>query len=78
MSIQGYKHGLKGTPEYSAWVAMRQRCNNPHGHDAYYYKDITVCPEWNSVEQFVLDMGKLPNHRLAAYLFSDRQLGFGG
>lgn len=56
----GYKHGLKGTPEYNVWVNMRQRCNNPTGHNVDYYKGITVCPEWDDVTRFVEDMGPRP------------------
>jgi hypothetical protein len=60
------KHRLHGTPEYTAWVSMRQRCNNPSKKDAYYYDGITICREWNNVEQFVADMGEKPskNHQL--------------
>jgi len=58
---KGFKHGLKGTPEYNAWVGMRQRCNNPHGHDRYYYAGITVCDEWNDPVTFVKDMGLKPS-----------------
>ena len=54
-------HGLKGTPEYNSWVAMRQRCNSPQGHDAHYYKGIAVCIEWDDVVQFVVDMGAKPS-----------------
>lgn len=63
---KGFKHGLKYTPEYSAWVAMRQRCNNPQGHDAFYYEGVEVCPEWDDPVVFVSDMGKRPsvNHQI--------------
>lgn len=63
---RGFKHGLKGTPEYAAWVNMRQRCNNPAGHDTFYYKGITICPEWDDVRTFVCDMGPRPskNHQI--------------
>lgn len=59
-------HGLKGTPEYNAWVAMRQRCNNPKGHDAHYYDGIGICHQWDDVVQFVKDMGIRPssNHQI--------------
>ena len=60
MPKKGSGHGLKGTPEYSAWVNMRQRVNNPAGHDVFYYKDITICPEWDDVRRFVADMGCRP------------------
>lgn len=60
------KHNLRGTPEYWAWVAMRQRCNNPHGHDVVYYAGITHCDDWNDPVVFVRDMGlrPSPNHQL--------------
>ena len=58
---KGFKHGLKGTPEYSTWVNMRQRCNNPRGHDVYYYSGITICDEWDDPVVFVRDMGPRPS-----------------
>lgn len=58
---KGTGHQLKGTPEYGAWVNMRQRVNNPAGHDVFYYKDITICPEWDDVTRFVADMGLRPS-----------------
>ena len=57
---KGFKHGLKGTPEYETWVRIRQRCNNPAGHDVVYYKGITVCAEWDDPVAFVRDMGMKP------------------
>lgn len=61
MPKKGSGHGLKGTPEYTAWVNMRHRCNNPANHDAVYYAGITICPEWDDVERFVADMGLRPS-----------------
>ena len=40
---------------------MRQRCNNPCGHNLIYYANIKVCDEWNSFDQFVKDMGLRPS-----------------
>lgn len=60
---KGFKHGLRYTPEYTVWISMRQRCLNPHGHDAKYYDGITLCDEWNDPVQFVADMGKRPSMR---------------
>lgn len=40
---------------------MRQRCKNPHGHDSVYYKDISICSEWDDPMRFVTDMGKRPS-----------------
>lgn len=62
------KHGLRYTPEYYTWLNMRQRCSNLNRWDYEYYggRGIKVCDEWNSVEQFVKDMGLRPsdNHQL--------------
>jgi hypothetical protein len=52
---------MSKTPEYIAWVNMRQRCNNPHGHNAIYYTDVSVCDEWNDFARFVADMGLRPS-----------------
>jgi hypothetical protein len=44
---------------------MRDRCSNPNRHDWHRYggAGITVAPEWNSFEQFVVDMGNAPPGR---------------
>lgn len=52
---------MSKAPEYIAWVNMRQRCNNPHGHNAIYYTDVSVCDEWNDFARFVADMGLRPS-----------------
>jgi hypothetical protein len=57
------RHGLRYTPEYKVWVALRQRCNNPKNHDAHYYKDVKVCPEWDDPVRFIEDMGKKPSNK---------------
>jgi len=62
----GYKHGLRYTPEYKVWIGMRQRCNNPQGHDVEYYAGVCICPEWGDVRRFIMDMGERPsvNHQI--------------
>lgn len=52
---------MSKTPEYNAWVNMRQRCNNPRGHNLIYYANIQVCDEWDSFDQFIKDMGPRPS-----------------
>lgn len=57
----GLKHGLRYTPAYSVWCAMRKRCSNPKSSDYKHYggRGIKVCDRWNnSVEAFVEDMGQ--------------------
>lgn len=56
-------HGMSGTPEYSIWTNMKDRCLNKAGRS---YKDwggrgITICDEWrDSFEAFYADMGPRP------------------
>jgi hypothetical protein len=60
------RHGRIKTPEYYAYHAMIQRCNNPNYHHFYNYggRGIKVCKRWlNSFENFFADMGKKPSRR---------------
>ena len=61
------KHGLTRTQIHRAWVAIRQRCNNPKNPDYKYYggRGIHVCDRWlNSFDNFLADMGFPPKPRL--------------
>lgn len=55
-------HGLTGTPEYEAWINMRQRCTNPKRPEFRNYgaRGISVCERWESFENFLDDMGTRP------------------
>ena len=56
-------HGMSGTPTYSTWIAMKERCTNPeHNHyEDYGGRGITVCAHWlHSFENFLSDMGVRP------------------
>jgi hypothetical protein len=48
------KHNGSKTKLFRVWVKMRQRCNNQYDDSYNYYgaKGITVCPEWESFEEF--------------------------
>jgi len=52
-------HGMTYAPEYRAWRAMKQRCENPN--DArfcdYGGRGIAVCDRWQDFEAFFRDMG---------------------
>lgn len=52
------------TKEYRAWLAMRERCNDPN-HISYCYhggRGITVCDQWlESFENFLADVGRAPS-----------------
>src|SRR5262245_59967365 len=57
-------HGLRHTPEYQSWAAMKARCFNPKNpkYARYGGRGITVCPQWiNSFETFYADMGPRPS-----------------
>lgn len=60
----GLRHGGKGTPEYSSWIAMRRRCLNPTDKDFPRYggRGITICQDWlESFESFRDHLGPRPN-----------------
>ena len=51
-----------GTPTYFAWRNMRSRCTS-QAHVAWHNyggRGIKVCPEWDSYDQFMQDMGPKP------------------
>ena len=51
------------TPEYAAWVAARERCNNSNIDCFKYYggRGIKVCERWDKFENFLVDMGRKPS-----------------
>jgi hypothetical protein len=53
-------HQSSKTPEYIIWKAMKARCKN--SNNKYYGgRGIKVCDRWvNSFENFIQDMGKMP------------------
>lgn len=58
----GHTRGATRTPEYSAWKAMRHRCENPNDAKWALYggAGITVCPRWAEFESFLSDVGYRP------------------
>lgn len=59
------RHGMWRTPEYRAWQAIRQRCENAKGKDYHRYggRGICVCERWQTFENFYDDMGPRPTSR---------------
>ena len=55
------KDGVR-TKVYTAWISMKERCNNPN--QAHYHRyggrGITVCRRWDKFENFLADMGEPP------------------
>lgn len=57
------KHGMRNSPEYSSWVAMKSRCLNPECKDYAKYgaKGISIHPTWVvSFETFYNHVGRRP------------------
>ncbi len=57
------KHGKCATPEYTVWVNLRRRCNEP-GHPSfarYGGRGIKMCAEWMSFKRFFSDVGPRPS-----------------
>lgn len=64
MPAKIYAKGETKTPEYIAWVGMKQRCYNPNHHKYYLYgaRGIIVCGRWlNDFSAFLADMGRRPS-----------------
>ena len=54
------KHGQSYTPEYRAYIEMKNRCLNPDNHAYNSYGGRGILLLWNSLEEFVQDMGLRP------------------
>jgi hypothetical protein len=55
-------HAMHGSREYQSWNHARSRCENPkdESYEDYGGRGITFCVRWNSFENFLEDMGKMP------------------
>lgn len=56
-------HGMKGCPEWRAWHAMLQRCNNPRNPAYMNYggRGISVHPDFRKFEDFWTHLGPKPS-----------------
>jgi len=58
------RHGMYGTPEYTAWIDMCYRCSDADGNTDYHLyggRGIKVCDRWRrSFLDFLADMGPRP------------------
>lgn len=61
-------HGMKRTPEYRSWIAMKTRCLNKHAgnYQDYGGRGISIFPEWIvSFEAFFAHMGPKPSQDMS-------------
>ena len=58
----GLRHGMRNSPTYRSWSAMRTRCLNPNSKDYPRWggAGVSVCERWASFEEFLADMGERP------------------
>jgi hypothetical protein len=56
------RHGLSDSKTYNVWLGMRQRCLNPNNpaYTNYGGRGITIAPAWDTFDQFLADMGEVP------------------
>jgi hypothetical protein len=61
-ATHGHCRGRTRTPEYQAWLNMRQRCLDPKasGYQRYAGRGIRVSPHWLNFGNFFQDMGRRP------------------
>ena len=57
-----YRHGHAAKREYFIWWNMKSRCENPDdpGFKNYGNRGIVVCERWQSLDNFISDMGRCP------------------
>lgn len=56
-------HGKSETRTFRAWTDMRRRCSLPQRQEYVNYggRGISVCDRWASFENFLADMGEVPD-----------------
>lgn len=56
------KHGHRKTKTYKSWSSMIQRCTNSQNkrYQDYGGRGIKVCKRWRKFENFLKDMGEVP------------------
>jgi len=61
----GHARKKKATKTYIVWWSMLQRCENPKNasYASYGGRGITVCGPWHVFENFLADMGEIPDGR---------------
>lgn len=56
------EHGMSYSRTYKSWGSMKARCDNPNASNYARYggRGITYCPQWESFDVFLRDMGMRP------------------
>jgi hypothetical protein len=72
-------HGMSRSPEYRAWRAMIDRCDNPKNKSFHNYggRGIKVAIRWRSFQNFIADMGPRPPGLTLERLNNDRSYSKG-
>ncbi|SOY65623.1 conserved hypothetical protein [Cupriavidus phytorum] len=57
------RHGMADSRVHRSWMSMRQRCENPSdgAYGRYGGRGIKVCERWSAFENFLADMGPMPD-----------------
>lgn len=62
--LSGGFPNYRKSPEYTAWISMKSRCQKSFLFSKRYWKrGITVSPRWKCFETFLNDMGLRPSKR---------------
>lgn len=75
-TVHGHSKGRGGygTPTYSSWHSMHDRCKRPShkSYADYGGRGITICDRWESFENFLADMGERPKGRTLSRMDNER------
>lgn len=74
MDKETHSNDWMGTKTYACWSNMSSRCNNPEatGYDNYGGRGIAVCSRWQYFENFLADMGPVPEKLTLERVDNDR------
>lgn len=54
------RHGQTYSGTWKSWHSMLQRCTYPGHHSYHHYKNVPICEQWFTFENFLADMGERP------------------